>query len=111
MEIDLINYESALERLGGDKEFLSELLTEMINQVDQQFDELDEAVKNSDFNTIHSAAHGLKGASANLDLTRFVHLFRILEEQGSNGKLEGAEALLEEVKKSKEELSAFVETL
>ena len=111
MEIELINYTSALDRLGGDKEFLVELLEEMIMQLDLHYAKLVEAFQNSDFKEVHSTAHGLKGASSNLDLTRFVQLFEDLEMQSDNENVDDPDLYLTEIKKGKEELRSFIDSL
>jgi len=111
MEIELINYDGALERLGGDSEFLAELLGEMIVQIDEQFDMLKEAVKNLDYKSLHQTAHGLKGASANLDITRLFHLFQELEEQGNSQSLNDADSILTKIESSNKELRTFVDNL
>ena len=111
MDIELINYEGALDRLGGDREFLAELLEEMIKQVDMQFQALNEAVEKLDYKKLHQTAHGLKGASANLDITRLFHLFKELEKQGADENIHGAQEILENIASSKKELRTFVDTL
>lgn len=111
MEDKLIDYEGALDRLGGDAEFLAELLGEMTIQVDSQFEILKEAVQNHDYKKLHNTAHGLKGASANLDITRLYHLFQELEEEGHYQKLVNAETILDKIEQSNKELRSFVENL
>ncbi len=77
MQTDLINYEGALDRLGGDTDFL----------------------------------HELKGASANLDITKLFQLFRELEERAEKEIIEGADALLSEINTGTDELRTFVANL
>ncbi len=108
---DLINYESALDRLGGDTDFLHELLGEMLGQIDSDMETLIEAVENSDFKNVQRIAHGLKGASANLDITRLFHLFKKLEEQAESETVDGAEVLISEIRTGTDELRTFVANL
>lgn len=111
MDQELIDYAGALDRLGGDAEFLAELLGEMTKQVDSQFEILKAAVQNLDYKTLHSTAHGLKGAAANLDITRLHHLFEDLEKEGREQNLVHANTLLEQIEMSNKELHTFIEKL
>lgn len=111
MGTELINYESALDRLGGDTDFLNELLDEMLGQIDSDMEKLKEAVENADFKNVQRIAHGLKGASANLDITRLFHLFKKLEELAGNGTVEGAHVLISEIQAGTDELRTFVANL
>ena len=111
MQTDLINYEGALDRLGGDTDFLHELLGEMLGQIDSDMVMLKEAVENSDFKSVQRLAHGLKGASANLDITKLFQLFRELEERAEKEIIEGADALLSEINTGTDELRTFVANL
>lgn len=108
MQAQLIDYEGALDRLGGDEEFLSELLNEMVEQLKSELSALNSAIQNQDFKTLHQKAHGLKGASANLDITRLFELFKALEEKAIGQNLEGAEQLMQQISASTEELEQFV---
>lgn len=111
MKTELINYEGALERLGGDKEFLAELLDEMVVQVETQFQVLKEAIENQDYEKINHLAHGLKGASANLDITRLFELFKNLEEQGRNKQISNGNEIVSQIEESTQELRTFIENL
>ncbi len=111
MSDTLINYEEALERVGGDQQFLGELLQEMVKQVDSSIPELEKAIAGSDFENLKKLAHGLKGASANLDVTRMVGLFKAMEESSRDQDTEAAQELLSKVKAAQEDLRDFVETL
>ncbi len=111
MDLELIDYEGALERLGDDPEFLEELLGEMIIQLDSDLPNLEMAIANEDFDALHRLAHGLKGASANLNLTRFTFLFKELEQQGKVQQLDGANELYSQVKDSIGELREYVRNL
>jgi len=45
MSEKLLDYREALERLGGDEEFLKELLDELISQIDENIESLKETVR------------------------------------------------------------------
>lgn len=111
MEKQLLDLNAALERLGGDKEFLIELLGDLIQQVDQNLPELKKAVDDSNFSEVRSLAHGLKGAAANLGADKAMDVFLKLEMMGKNENLEGAYELLQEAQNLNEELKAHIKTL
>ncbi len=111
MALELIDYNGALERLGDDPEFLVELLGEMIIQLDTDLPTLETAITEENFDAVHRLAHGLKGASANLNLTRFFHLFKELEAQGNSHQLNEAQNLFSQIKDTADELKTYVQNL
>ena len=108
MSENLIDYQEALERLGGDEEFLKELLHELVDQFDQNFDEIKHAISSKNYDELRSLSHSLKGASANLNVTRMASHFLKLEDLGDSQKIDGAEKLLELVANDRNELELFL---
>jgi HPt (histidine-containing phosphotransfer) domain-containing protein len=110
MSDKLLDYREALDRLGGDEEFLKELLAELITQVDDNLDGLREAVRSKNYSNLKTLSHSLKGASANLNVTRMAeHLFE-LENLGASLSVEGAEYYIDQVKADRNELADFLKT-
>ena len=66
---EVLNIDDALERIGGDREFLFELLNEFVQQVDDNLPVLDKAIKIDDFENVKLIAHGLRGAAGNLSIS------------------------------------------
>ena len=89
----LLDYQEALDRLGGDEEFLNELLQELLIQIDQNFNEIKLAIENKNFEELKLISHSLKGASANLNVTRMANHFLNLEDIGSSNSTKGAETV------------------
>ena len=58
----------ALERLGGDADFLTELLALFDEEYASKMEGLNAAVAGGDFKSVRELGHGLKGSSANLSL-------------------------------------------
>jgi len=108
---ELIDYEGALERLGGDAEFLAELLEEMVGQIGERLTDLEQAVQNQNFDLLHRTAHGLKGAAANLNLTHLFEQCLQLEKQGQTQELSGADVILADIRNTKDALSEYVQNL
>lgn len=108
MAQELLNYNQALERVGGDTEFLIELLTDLVHQVDDNLETLKQAIINNDYENLKSLSHGLKGASANLNVTRMASRFLELEDLGSENKTDGAIDLINMLSKDRDELQEFI---
>lgn len=100
----VIDWETAIERLGGDKEFLIELLNELVEQIDQSLPDLKTAIEQKNYSDVRSIAHGLKGAAANLGADKISAKFYELETMGKEKKLDGALDKFNEVLQMNEEL-------
>lgn len=87
---EIIHYPSALERIGGDKEFLEELLDIYMEEFDSQVSALDSALGSLDFRAIEEIGHSLKGASANLSLMRLGKQAFQVETAGRDSDIESA---------------------
>ena len=111
MEYKLMDLDVALDRLGGDKEFLLELLEEMNNQMDSTLSGIEEAIETSDFEQMRSLAHGMKGASSNLGADRIANFFRKLEQLGAEQTIDGAKELIEKIKLTHSELIEYLKTI
>jgi len=109
MAEQLLDYEGALDRLGGDEEFLTELLEELLSQFDENINDIESAVKSKNFDALKSLSHSLKGASANLNVVRMANHFKQLEQRANEKNVDGADDLLERVRNDREELAAFLQ--
>jgi len=67
-ELPPIDVPSALERIGGEKDFLDELLDLYSSEFSKYFKKLQDAIHNKNFLSIQEVGHTLKGSSANLSL-------------------------------------------
>lgn len=63
---DIINWDEAMEQVGGDEEFLKELLNDLQEELSAQVSKLYVAMQPVQLMSIRSAAHVVKGAAANL---------------------------------------------
>ncbi len=108
MSEKLLDYNEALTRLGGDEQFLNELLAELIYQVDENVGKIKEAIQNEDYDNLKSLAHSLKGASANLNVTRMATHFYDLETLAAGKSCNGAENMLNLAVQDKVELQEFL---
>lgn len=104
----LLDFDEALERLGGDAEFLTELLYELLSQIDQNFGEIKKAINDKNYAELKSLSHSLKGASANLNVTRMASRFLMLEDLGASNSVEGADDILNLIAQDRLELQSFL---
>ncbi len=111
MEKKLLDLETALERLGGDKEFLIELLQELLQQVEEELPKLKKAIEEQNYDEVRSMAHGLKGAAANLGADKAMEVFFKLEMMGKEQNLDGASEALEEAQRLNAELKLHLPTI
>jgi HPt (histidine-containing phosphotransfer) domain-containing protein len=108
---DLIDYEGALDRLGGDEEFLHELLHELCSQVDESVTEINDLLAKNDFTGINRVGHGLKGASSNLEVKGIAELSRQLEESANDQDTESVKKLSEEISSYKGKLLEYLQNI
>ena len=111
MEEKLIDFEIALDRLGGDKDFLLELYDELNEQMNLTLEQIQSAVESSDFTQLRSVAHGMKGASSNLGADRLSAYFRQLEKLGSDQSVSGATEIVDKIKLTHTEMLNYLKTI
>ena len=111
MEEKIIDLEVALERLGGDKEFLLELFDELNDQMGPTINDIESAIDSADYDQLRSVAHGMKGASSNLGADRISVYFKQLEQMGVNKTADGAKEIIGKIKQAHTELLDIVKTI
>jgi len=89
-----IDYSSALERIGGDRELLEELLELYVQDFQEKYSLLQKAINQKDYNQIREVGHSLKGSSANLSLIPLNKASFIMETAGREKNIENAEKAL-----------------
>jgi HPt (histidine-containing phosphotransfer) domain-containing protein len=108
--IDPIDYDSALERTGGDRDFLDELLGMYIKDFDDKIFQLKTAVAKKESDLIRELAHSLKGSSANLSLIPLQETFYRLETAGRENNPDAAEKILPRLLEEQKRLKDFLRT-
>jgi HPt (histidine-containing phosphotransfer) domain-containing protein len=89
-----INYPEVLERIGGDREFLAELLKIYLLEFQEKKSQVEAALEGADFGLIQEIGHSLKGASANLSLPSLRRVASALEIAGRERNIETARQAL-----------------
>jgi signal transduction histidine kinase/CheY-like chemotaxis protein len=83
---------SALQRLGGDEELLSEVIRIFLEDCPQQLARLRAAVDAREPEQIRTAAHALKGAASNLSAIGLFESAQVMERLGAESRVDAAQA-------------------
>jgi len=90
--IDQRTLDGLLESLGGDADFLRELVGSYLDSTPGLFAAMRQAVTTGDGAGLQRAAHTLKTGSASMGALALAAQCKQLEEKGRSGELDGAEA-------------------
>jgi HPt (histidine-containing phosphotransfer) domain-containing protein len=94
-DLDHSAIDNLLESVGGDREFLAELIDVYFSDSANLFGEMRESLAAGDADRFRRAAHSLKSNSASFGATALAELARTLEEKGKVNHLGDASPLLE----------------
>jgi HPt (histidine-containing phosphotransfer) domain-containing protein len=108
MELELINWEGGLARLGGNEAIFKKLLKHYL--ADDYFPKLQACVDDKNAEEATRAAHTIKGVAANLSLTAVANASRELEELFKAGQLD-CEPQIAALKSVMEQTTAKIEEL
>jgi PAS domain S-box-containing protein len=88
---NVVDRSAMLGQVDGDPELLSELVTLFLETYPVLLGELREGIRDGSSSRTKEAAHSLRGAVSNFQVTTAVDLAQSLELMGRNGDLQGAE--------------------
>ncbi len=94
---EAVNLKELLERVDGDTAFIGELSEVFKEDYPRQMDAARSCLRDQDAQGLKRAAHGLKGALANLAATRAMETAAAIERIAGSGTLDGTEDLLNEL--------------
>jgi len=89
--IDDVTFARMLDSLGGDVDFLNELLEAYLASTPGLFANMQQAIATGDAPALQRAAHSLKAGSASFGALAFAARCKELEDMGKAGELAGAE--------------------
>lgn len=101
---DVLREDEALERLGGDRDFLVELLGDLLEVAGSEISQLREALESEDEQVSIRSAHSIKGAAANLSAVRLSGIAREIEITCRDGRLKEARGMVDGLEEALEEL-------
>ena len=100
-----------MDRLGGDEEFLIELLGELSGQITENIATIEAKLTEQDFEGIGRIGHGLKGASANLDVKGIAALSAQLERRAEEKNIMVIRKIVSEIKMGNEQLQEYLKNM
>jgi HPt (histidine-containing phosphotransfer) domain-containing protein len=108
----LLDFESALDRTMGDKEFLQELFQEFMQNAPNDISAIQSLLKAKDADGVRRQAHRIKGSAANLSFLKVAAIALRLESAGSENNLDiVGEGLLRELDAAIQETKAHISRL
>lgn len=109
--VDRSVLDALLESLGGDQEFLVELLNTYFEDAPQLITAMQAAVAAGDAEELRRAAHSLKSTSATFGAMDLSGQCKVLEMMAKSSALQGAEAQIAAVATEYERAKAELETV
>ncbi len=98
-ELDHSALNNLLEMVGGEFEFLAELIDSFLEDAPQLLTELDEGVNQGDATVVHRIAHSLKSNGADFGALEFAKMCQELEHRANSGNLDQAAKAVEQIRK------------
>ena len=108
---DPMDYAQALEEFDDDPEFLMEVLTGFIDNLNAQAHVLRTAIRDGDGDGVARESHAIKGGAANLTANRLAGAAASLEAAGRDGTLVGATQIMDNLETEIRHLETFVESV
>lgn len=104
-----IDFSDVLERIGGDRSFLDELLALYFDEFSSKKANLKKAITQGNFQAVGEIGHSLKGSSANLGLGPLQRASCAVELAGKAKNREKAEEAVSHLEKEFENLKHYLE--
>jgi HPt (histidine-containing phosphotransfer) domain-containing protein len=87
MMSDVLDFDELLDRLGGDRELLRDIIQLFLEDTPPRLTALRHAVAAGDARAIRAEAHALKGSAGNMSAHRLVEAAATLEDIGTREDL------------------------
>ena len=103
-------YDAVLARVGGDREFLSEISLLFIEDLPRHMAAIQLTLDARDGEALHRAAHVLRGAAANFEASALVAAARTLEEMGRTAQFVDSDPVWHTLRTEASVLAGVLET-
>ena len=103
-----VDFDSALERAMGSKDFLNKMIHEFLKSLPKQIESFRGQIEQGQWDTLRKDAHSMKGASANLGMGGLSAAASYLEQIGRGGELAEADQALGDLIEQFEVLEEFL---
>ncbi len=94
MNDNAVDLQSLLDRVGGDRVFVKDLVGGFITRCPSMLAEIRDALQRGDLEHLPAAAHHLSGSAAEYGAHEVLAITRELERLGRSGDMGGAQKLL-----------------
>ena len=103
-----IDISGTLDQVGGDEDFLQEILDLYQEDFNDQFRRLELAVSGEEFNAIREIGHSLKGSSSNLGMPFLTEVSHAIEQAGEERHTDRIRALIGDLDREFRRLVAWL---
>jgi two-component system sensor histidine kinase/response regulator len=110
-ELKIFDLEVSLKRVGGNAAILKAIVNAFLGASLTQLAEVEKAVSDGAAEALRFSAHTFKGTVLNFEARKTAATAQALEDMGARADLEGAPALVEELRVRYEELRAEMEKI
>jgi signal transduction histidine kinase/DNA-binding response OmpR family regulator len=94
-----IQFEQLCKRVLGDREMALNLIRKVLSRLDKDLEEMEEGIRNENFDLVKKLAHKQKGTALNLSAYPLGYAYEKLENIGTNDDRNDIQALLENLQK------------
>ena len=105
---DFISWEDSVSRVGGEEDFLLELLNDLHKMVRDNIKKIKSSLDKVDFKEIRDLAHSMKGASGNLGLNTMYQATMHLEQSAKDQNASDISKYLKDLKKDFKNLEVLL---
>ncbi|MDG5814561.1 response regulator [Chitinispirillales bacterium ANBcel5] len=95
---EILNFQDVMERLGGDRAFLVQLLKMFVGQLPEDIEELQKVIENKDSKKCELVAHRIKGAARNMSTNKIRDILQNIEDHSRTGDFDKIEMLFNDLK-------------
>lgn len=81
-----IDWDEAMNQVGGDRDFLDEVLQDLLNEAATADDEIGAGIARGDYEAIEKAAHRIKGSASYLCCDKLKDISLELQDAGRKAK-------------------------
>ena len=106
---NFISWEDSVYRVGGEEDFLIELLTDLREMVKDNIEKIKSSLDKIDFKEIRELAHSMKGASGNLGLNTMYKATMNLEQSAKDQNAGDISKYFEDLKIDYKNLEALLQ--
>jgi HPt (histidine-containing phosphotransfer) domain-containing protein len=108
-----INWEEAMNQVGGDRDFLEEVLQDLMNEAETARAEIAQGIKDNDFSLISKAAHRIKGSASYLCCEDVRKVSLDMQELGHEGMQPGANhrEIMHKIESAFQDYERFIQEL